>query len=219
MIICSKEIDILLKETYETFIIQHSIPSSYLLYADGAGYQTTVKDIKWCNKDDSIKMGYCMKKQTIAIWVFLIGMIITLVFIINPLKKDIWDVNAAKLKNSVDNMNGLTVIKDFSKWTPFEWDVLYSFTPYTTKDRIYEVVGYKWDPINETVNDNMNQIVFLKEGKVICYLYGYPESTNFSYRFGDYEGEYIKFDSQQKLSFNVKIGKDGIRYFDYIKND
>ena len=158
-----------------------------------------------------------MKKQTTRLWIILISIIITLVLIISPLKKDIWDINASKLKDKVDDLEGTTVIKDFSKWTPFEWDVLYSFTPYTTKDKIYEVIGYKWDKINETVNDNMNQIVFLKDGNVVCYLYGYPDKNNFSFHFGNYEGEYIKFDSQQKLSFDVKISKNGIKYVELIK--
>lgn len=51
----NKEIEILLKETYgnyftdygyEKFVIQQSIPSSYSLDADGAGYQIAVKDSK-----------------------------------------------------------------------------------------------------------------------------------------------------------------------------
>ena len=158
-----------------------------------------------------------MEKETIRRWIIVISIIITLVFIVNPVKKDLWDINASKLKDKSDDLERTTVIKDFSKWTPFEWDLLYSFAPYTTKDRIYEVIGYKWDKINETVNDNMNQIVFLKDGNVVCYLYGYPEKTNFSYQFGNYEGEYVTFDSQQKLSFDVKTGKDGIRYFEIIK--
>lgn len=157
-----------------------------------------------------------MKKKNALLWTSLIGIVIIMVLLIGPFKKDIWDSNASKFEDSVNDINSPAVIDDFSKWTPFEWDVLYSFTPYTTKDSIYKVVGYKWVNISETVNENMNQIVFIKDGKVVCYLYGYPETTNFSYNFGKYEGEYIKLSSQKKLSFDIKIGEDGIKYFDYI---
>ncbi len=40
--------------------------------------------------------------------------------------------------------------------TPFEWDIAFSFEPYTSKDTIYETVGYKWDDISETVSEGMN---------------------------------------------------------------
>ena len=67
--------------------------------------------------------------------------------------------------------------------TPFEWDIAYSFDPYTPKESIYETMGYKWDNISETVNEGMNQIVFLKDGKVVCYLYGYPENNGYGINF------------------------------------
>lgn len=34
----------------------------------------------------------------------------------------------------------------------------------------------------------MNQIVFLKDGKVVCYLYGYPENNGFGISFTDKKG-------------------------------
>ena len=66
---------------------------------------------------------------------------------------------------------------NLSKFTPFEWDKVYSFAPYLSKEAIYETIGYKWDNISETVSEGMNKIVFVKDGKVVCYLFGYPESN------------------------------------------
>ena len=170
------------------------------------------------NKKIHTRMGIVMKKKNVFLWTILTGIVITIILIFGPLKKDIWDTNASKLEDLTDSLSNPMVINDFSKWTPFEWDTLYSFAPYTTKETIYEVVGYKWDNISETVNDNMNQIVFVKDGKVVCYLYGYPENTNASYNFGEYESEYITFNSKKKLSFDIEIGADGIRYFNYINH-
>jgi len=42
---------------------------------------------------------------------------------------------------------------------------------------------YKWGNIRETVSEGMNQIVFVKDGKVVCYIYGYPESNKFGIFF------------------------------------
>jgi len=56
---------------------------------------------------------------------------------------------------------------------------------HTSKEAIYEVIGYKWDNISESVNEGMNQIVFVKDSKVVCYLYGYPEDINLGFDFGE----------------------------------
>ncbi|SHJ89674.1 hypothetical protein SAMN05444401_0046 [Clostridium amylolyticum] len=160
-----------------------------------------------------------MEKKNKILWITGIVIVAAIVVLItiNPFKRDVWDINADKLKNSFNAISGNAVIDDLSQWTPFEWDTLYSFTPYTTKDKIYEVIGYKWDNISETVNESMNQIVFVKDGKVVCYLYGYPENIKLGFNFGKYEGSHIKLTSEQKLSFETTISYNGVRYFYYIK--
>lgn len=160
-----------------------------------------------------------MEKKNTILWIsgIVIVAVIAVLITINPFKRDVWDINADKFKNSFNAISGNAVIDDLSQWTPFEWDTLYSFTPYTTKDKIYEVIGYKWDNISETVNEGMNQIVFVKDGKVVCYLYGYPENIKLGFNFGKYEGSHIKLTSEQKLSFETTISYNGVRYFYYIK--
>jgi len=89
--------------------------------------------------------------------------------------------------------------------TPFDWDVVYSFDPYTSKDVIYKTVGYKWENISETVSEGMNQIVFLKNRKVVCYLYGYPENNGYG----------ISFTGKNKLgvtSASVLSAKDDLTF-------
>jgi hypothetical protein len=159
-----------------------------------------------------------MKKKSVIWGSVGIIIIITILIIVNPFKKDVWDINAENFKYSFQPISGDSVIDDLSEWTPFEWDTLYSFKPYTTKEKIYETVGYKWNDISETVSEGMNQIVFIKNGKVVCYLYGYPKDNKLGFNFGKYEGSYIKLTSEQKLSFKTTIsGENGVRYFDYIK--
>lgn len=143
-------------------------------------------------------------------------LVIAVLLTVNPLKKDIWDTNADKFVKSFNIISGNAVIDDLSQWKPFEWDTLYSFAPYTSKDKIYDVIGYKWDNISETVDEGMNQIVFVKDGMVICYLYGYPENIKISFDFGEYKDSYIKLTSDQKLTFDTVLS-DGIRYFYYVQ--
>ena len=115
-------------------------------------------------------------KKTLAIVAIVI---LFIVVSMNLLKKDLWDINAELLKQEVLSIGESVEMINLSDVTPFEWDVVYSFAPYTPKDTIYETVGYKWDSISETVNEGMNQIVFLNDGKVVCYLYGYPENNGY----------------------------------------
>lgn len=157
------------------------------------------------------------KKLRALIYGLLIILVIAILVVANPFKEEVWEVNANKFRNSFQPISGSAIIDDLSQWTPFQWDTLYSFAPYTPKEKICEVVGYKWGNIREPVNDGMNQIVFMKDNKVVCYLYGYPENNKLGFNFGKYEGSYIKLTSKQKLSFKTTISKQGVRYFDYIK--
>lgn len=101
----------------------------------------------------------------------------------NPFKEDIWDSNFKLLKNEISSKNATNKKVNLTTFTPFEWDKVYSFDPYLSIEKIYEIIGYKWDNISETVSEGMNQIVFMKDGKVVCYLYGYPESNKFGIFF------------------------------------
>ena len=143
--------------------------------------------------------------------------IAVIVIVFNPFKEDIWDINADKFINSFNVISGDADIEDLNAFIKFEWDELYSFAPYTSKKAIYEVIGYKWDNISESVNEGMNQIVFVKDGKVVCYLYGYPENIKVGFDFGEYEGSYIKLTPNQKLSFTTTFSDNGVRYFKYTK--
>ena len=63
----------------------------------------------------------------------------------------------------------------------------------------------------------MNQIVFVKAGKVVCYLYGYYRKLKMGFDFGEYEGGFIKLTSEQKLPFKITVTDQGVWYFEYMK--
>ncbi|MFJ8244772.1 hypothetical protein ACIQ4Z_13855 [Peribacillus asahii] len=72
--------------------------------------------------------------------------------------------------------------------------------------------GYKWDTISESVNEGMNQIVFLNDGKVVCYLYGYPENNGYGISF---ESEnYKNAKDKDDLNFQVERSDSLV----YLKN-
>ena len=133
-----------------------------------------------------------MNRKIHKIIIIAISLLIIIIGI-NLFKKDIWDKNANLLKEKVLAIEETNKTVNLSDITPFEWDTAYSFSPYTPKELIYDTVGYKWDNIHVTVDESMNQIVFLKDKKVVCYIYGYPSNIGYG------------------LSFDVSEYKNGVR--------
>lgn len=138
-----------------------------------------------------------------------IAIVILFTFLlINVFKKDVWEVNAKLLKQEVLNIGESEESLKLSDVTPFKWDIVYSFDPYTSKDTIYKTVGYKWDNISETVSEGMNQLVFINDEKVVCYVYGYPENNGYGIYFNsENHTELISasmLSSEDDLTFQVE---------------
>ncbi|MDF2588545.1 MAG: lipoprotein [Anaerocolumna sp.] len=138
--------------------------------------------------------------------------LIVIILLVNILKKDIWDKNADLLKEKVLSIDETRVNVNLSEITPFDWDTVYTFSSYTSTQNIYNTVGYKWDTISETVNEGMNQIVFMKDGKVVCYIYGYPVNNGYgiSFRDDEYKNGAIKLNNNKNLDFKVERNDDVI---------
>lgn len=166
-----------------------------------------------------------MKKNDIIFLIcgiiLLIGSIIFVIY--RMFFADIWSKNADKLNRNLckyEIKKGESVyVGDIRGDIPFEWDTLYTFKPDVPIEKIYEVVGYKWDKITKATNKGMNQLVFLKDGQVVCYVYGFPRARKIFFDFGDYEGEYFTLTSNDVLNMNMSMNKKGIRTFEYIKPD
>ena len=108
-------------------------------------------------------------------------------------------------------------VGDIREYIPFEWDTLYTFKPDVSIEKIYEVIGYKWTKITKATNKGMNQLVFLKDGKVVGYVYGYPKARKVFFDFGEYEGEYFTLTNKDVLNMDMSMNKKGIRTFKYVK--
>lgn len=135
----------------------------------------------------------------------LVGVIVGLV-IYQWLHKDIWDVNRDLLKTAVIEMEDSEPVK-LSDVTPFDWDYVYSFTPYVSKDQVYEAVGYKWDTIQQTVSEGMNQLVFMKDDQVVCYVYGYAQNNGFGIYMerAEYGEPFVKLYANEDSMFKREV--------------
>lgn len=151
--------------------------------------------------------------------VLVIAFCFLLAFIaIRFLNQGIWDKNEILLKDEVLSIDEDTAFVNLSDITPFEWDTVYTFSPYMPKDFIYSTVGYKWDHISAGVSENMDQIVFLKDGKVVCHLYGYPSNNRYSIQIvgNAYKNGVNILKSDDDLNFLVNRN-NGIVYLKQMK--
>jgi hypothetical protein len=163
----------------------------------------------------SADRGRTMKKKIIVVISFLLLIVLGVVIYGEFQSAPIWEANAQKLKEStLTHANDTTV--SLTNITPFKWDTVYTFAPYTSTETIYRVIGYNWDNISETVNEGMNQVVFLYKGKVVCYVYGYSENLGYGFDFGSFEGDHLQLMSSSNPMFTVKSAGN-IVYLSYRK--
>jgi hypothetical protein len=117
-----------------------------------------------------------LKNKKTIITIIALGLIIVLSYIVigNP----IVFVNNQKLKHAVLAVDSHNIL--FNEIVPFEWDIVYTFEPYASKEKIEGIIGFKSNSIKETASEGMVQLLFIKNNKVVCSVCDY--SSNLGYR-------------------------------------
>ena len=88
-------------------------------------------------------------------------------------------INNYKLENSIKSIQSDNI--KLNEVVPFDWDIVYTFEPYTSKENIEEIIGFKSSAIKENnINEGMVHLLFVKGEKVVASILGY--STNLGYR-------------------------------------
>jgi len=76
--------------------------------------------------------------------------------------------------------NGKVDAIDMASITPFDWDKLYLFGPYSTAEKIFSTLGFSGDIKSYiTTDDRIILFVFVKNNKVVQYM-DYPRNTDFN---------------------------------------
>jgi len=91
-------------------------------------------------------------------------------FDLSDLRKE--DENLGLLWQALYEIDDKVKEASLSEITPFKWDKAFVFAPETPREIIYKKVGYEWRSITETEGTDMTQMVFIKDNKPVCYLYG-----------------------------------------------
>ena len=115
-------------------------------------------------------------------------------------------VNNARLKRAVREVREDTV--QLNELVPFEWDAVYTFGPYETKEEITRRIGFRDRSIKENwINEGMVHLLFVKGQRVQASVLGYPENLGYSIDFTIREG--WKITRTENAAFAV-TRKDGI---------
>ena len=100
--------------------------------------------------------------------------------------------------------------------TAFDWDTVYTFPPYTSKESIEEIIGFESNSIEETVSEGMTQLLFVKGQEVVCSICGYSNNLGYGFLFGAYSGDYLAIDKNDDATFAVS-NSEGKVYLTYDK--
>ena len=85
---------------------------------------------------------------------------------------------------------------------PFDWDTVYTFAPYTSREEIEGVIGFRSNAVKETVSEGMVQLLFINGDAVIASVCAYADALG--YRI-DFPG-CITYDEKAVFTVNHKEG-------------
>ena len=111
-----------------------------------------------------------ISKSLLSICVLLAVVVLLLVVVFgNPLV--VWHNH--QLKTALQNLPEGTVTLEEA--VPFQWDALYSFGPYTSRDEIERVIHSKSASIGESVSEEQRNFIFTKGDNVVCSVCDAPQ--------------------------------------------
>lgn len=145
-------------------------------------------------------------KKIIVIIIALIIIIgVTYLIIVNP----IVSYNNRQLQRAITSV--LTNSVEINKVVPFDWDVVYTFEPYASKEQIEQIIGFKSLDIQENqINEGMVHLLFVRDKKVVASVLDYAENLGYILDFSE------KLNFADSAIFDV-THTDGIIVLSYVK--
>lgn len=87
-----------------------------------------------------------------------------------------------KLKNAILSVGSVEAVT-LNDITPYKWDTVYTFAPYTSRQAIEEIIGFKSRYVKETVSEGMVQLLFVKGDSVVASVCGYADNLGYRVEF------------------------------------
>lgn len=121
-----------------------------------------------------------------------------------------FDESAGELLFKIATLKATDKEMNLGEVVPFKWDKAYTFDTNIDVEKIYEKVGYKWQSIISKEKDSDLQMVFMKDNKVVCYLYGDMNIIPVSVKFdkSSYKDGVVEIYPNKNDKFKVEKGVD-----------
>lgn len=87
-----------------------------------------------------------------------------------------------RLKNAILSVGSGEAVT-LNDITPYKWDTVYTFEPYTSRQAIEEIIGFKSRYVKETVSEGMVQLLFVKGDSVVASVCGYADNLGYQVEF------------------------------------
>ena len=93
------------------------------------------------------------------------------------------NINNQKLQDKVKSVETESV--KLNDVIPFEWDVVYTFPPYSVnKEDIEKIIGFKSRHIRvNNINEGIVHLLFVKNKEVVASVLGYSSNLGYSIQF------------------------------------
>lgn len=145
------------------------------------------------------------KKYKLAIIILIVLALLGYLVIGNPLILN----NNQKLGKAIKVLDADRV--KINEVIPFEWDTMYTFDPYSSKESIEEIIGFKSRNIKvNNISEGMVHLLIVKDNKVVASVLGHGAKLGYSIDFPS------PITLDKNASFNV-TEEDGIINLRYTK--
>ena len=97
-------------------------------------------------------------------------------------------LNNRKLKTTITSLDcNSAILEDI---VPFEWTMVYTFGPYTSKDCMKRIVGVQSPALRESISEGMIDVVFTDRRRVVASVCGYPENLGYDLKISGEKAMY-----------------------------
>ena len=119
-------------------------------------------------------------------------------------------INNHRLKTAMTELDKERITLE--ETVPFEWTRVYSFDPYFPLKDIERITGSKSPALNDSVTEEMENLIFMNHGRVVSSVCKRPSSTGYSLNLGvdavtDFcNGDnYLQMDYGDSIEFEVTL--------------
>ncbi len=148
------------------------------------------------------------------VWKILTGIIIVISIFLLIVWNSGVNKNTRYLENKLSDpaSQGSGLVKDLFN---IEYDKVYIFEPYQSKEKMEAQIGFKSYILKETVSEGMMNILFTKKDSPVAYLYGYPSNVGYNIELA--VGEYTRTELNTMIYSGKSITYSGeaITYMNY----